>query len=219
MHGVMRRAPACVGPRVEPGRLGREAPPRSAAHRRLSTEEVLALVRPPPPSRTGRSTSPQRSPGLQRGELLALRWRDVDFAGSVVRVRASYAAGGLTSPSPARSARSRWHPPSPPHSLGSVNARTGSATMTSSSPGESAATWTAPHCAAATVPRYGAPACGPSAFTTCAHVRYTDDRQGRHPPRPGVDGPRRHPDDDALPALRPAGRGRARSSPRRSRST
>jgi integrase len=32
------------------------------------------------------------------GELLALRWRDVDFAGNVVRVRASYYLGQLTTP-------------------------------------------------------------------------------------------------------------------------
>jgi integrase len=36
--------------------------------------------------------------GLRRGQLLALRWRDVDFAGSLIRVRASYSAGQLTSP-------------------------------------------------------------------------------------------------------------------------
>jgi integrase len=36
--------------------------------------------------------------GLRRGELLALRWRDVDVKGSVIRVRASFAAGVLTTP-------------------------------------------------------------------------------------------------------------------------
>jgi integrase len=36
--------------------------------------------------------------GLRLGELIALRWRDVDFAGSVIRVRASYSAGALTTP-------------------------------------------------------------------------------------------------------------------------
>jgi integrase len=36
--------------------------------------------------------------GLRQGELIALRWRDVDFAGSAIRVRASYTNGHLTSP-------------------------------------------------------------------------------------------------------------------------
>jgi integrase len=36
--------------------------------------------------------------GLRRGELVALRWRDVDFAGEAIRVRASYTYGTLTAP-------------------------------------------------------------------------------------------------------------------------
>ena len=35
------------------------------------------------------------------------------------------------------------------------------------------------------------------------HLRHPHDRQGRHPPSPRVDGPRRHPDDDEVPPLRP----------------
>ena len=36
--------------------------------------------------------------GLRQGELVALRWRDVDFSGSAIRFRASYTNGHLTSP-------------------------------------------------------------------------------------------------------------------------
>src|SRR5437762_12019806 len=36
--------------------------------------------------------------GLRRGELVALRWRDVDFAGQTIRVVASYTDGVLTTP-------------------------------------------------------------------------------------------------------------------------
>jgi integrase len=40
--------------------------------------------------------------GLRMGEPLALRWRDVDFAGSTIRFWASYYAGQLTTPNSAK---------------------------------------------------------------------------------------------------------------------
>src|SRR6185295_4497633 len=40
------------------------------------------------------------------------------------------------------------------------------------------------------------------------YLRHADDRASRHPPRAGVDGARRRPDNDALLALRPSPRRR-----------
>jgi integrase len=48
---------------------------------------------------TGRRRVPDRRvTGLSTGELLALRWRDLDFTGQTLRVRASHYNGQLTTP-------------------------------------------------------------------------------------------------------------------------
>ena len=63
-----------------------------------SREEVHALVRAAASEQDAALYLTAAFTGLRRGELLALRWRDVDFAGSLIRVRASYAEGHLTTP-------------------------------------------------------------------------------------------------------------------------
>jgi integrase len=64
----------------------------------FSPEEVWALARAAPSEQDAAMFLTAAFTGLRRGELFALRWRDVDFNSSVIRVRASYAAGAVTSP-------------------------------------------------------------------------------------------------------------------------
>jgi integrase len=64
----------------------------------FSPEEVMAVVRAAESEQDAAIYLTAAFTGLRRGELIALRWRDVDFAGCVIRVRASYAAGSLTTP-------------------------------------------------------------------------------------------------------------------------
>jgi integrase len=53
----------------------------------FSPEEVRALVRAAASNQDGTLFLTAAFTGLRRGELLALHWRDIDFAGSTIRVR------------------------------------------------------------------------------------------------------------------------------------
>ena len=63
-----------------------------------SPEEVLALVRAAESEQDAAIFLTAAFTGLRRGELVALRWRDIDFPNSVIRVSGSYSEGHLTRP-------------------------------------------------------------------------------------------------------------------------
>jgi integrase len=67
-----------------------------------SPEEVWALVRAAASQQDGAIFLTAAFTGLRRGELIALRWRDVDFGRSSIRVSGSYANGQLTTPKSGR---------------------------------------------------------------------------------------------------------------------
>ena len=99
MHGVFRRAQHVWGMPSNPVAAVEKHRQRSSGDIDVfSPEEVLALVRAAASEQDAAIYLVAAFTGLRRGELLALRWRDVDFAGSVIRVRSSYAAGHLTTP-------------------------------------------------------------------------------------------------------------------------
>ena len=91
---------------------------RRAAGRPASTTRSASSTRPngrpcsgtssPAATRrsTGRSTSPRSWPGLRQGELIALRWRDVDWVAGRIRVRQNCVLGEFDTPKCKRATRS-----------------------------------------------------------------------------------------------------------------
>jgi integrase len=76
----------------------------------LENEEVEALVRSVPDDYLGRIERPlyltATMTGMRQGELLALRWRDVDWQAQRVRIRRNFVRGEFGTPKSKRSSRS-----------------------------------------------------------------------------------------------------------------
>jgi integrase len=111
-HGVMERARKLH--RLPANPVAGVEKPRTASKTNIevfSPEEVMALVRAAESQQDAAIYLTAAFTGLRQGELVGLRWRDVDFAGSAIRVRASYTNGHLMSP---KSGKVRSVPMAPP---------------------------------------------------------------------------------------------------------
>jgi integrase len=99
LHGILRRARKVYGlPANAAAEVEKFSQPRGGDIQVFSPEEVWALVRAASSEQDGALFLTAAFTALRMDELLALRWRDVDFAGQTIRVRASYYNGQLTTP-------------------------------------------------------------------------------------------------------------------------
>jgi integrase len=99
LHGIFERARKAYGfpsnPVVDVDRVKVNYSGRVDFY---SPEEVWALVRGARSDQDGALFLTAAFTGLRRGELLALRWRDVDFQGEAIRVEENLAGGEIGTP-------------------------------------------------------------------------------------------------------------------------
>ena len=103
LHGIFQRAMKTHRLPANPLAMVEKRPNKKAAHIDVySREEVMALVRAATSDQDAAIYLTAAFTGLRMGELLALRWRDVDFALDSVHVRRNFTGGKEDTPKSGR---------------------------------------------------------------------------------------------------------------------
>ena len=123
LHGVMKRAKRFWKlPRNPITDVEKPVQTHNTQIDVFSPEEVMALVRSAESEQDAAAYLTAAFTGLRRGELVALRWRDVDFVRRHIRVTASYTERALTTPKSGK-VRSVPMAPAVAEALAKLNAR------------------------------------------------------------------------------------------------
>jgi integrase len=111
LHGIMGRAKRVWRlPRNPVTDVDKPTQRRTTEIEVFSTEEIMALVRAAASEQDSAIYLTAAYTGVRRGELVALRWRNVDFPRRHIRVTAGYTERALSTP---KSGRARSVPMAP----------------------------------------------------------------------------------------------------------